>query len=291
MINEGNDFMLELKNIKKSYKTGDFIQHALKGVDLKFRTNEFVAILGPSGSGKTTLLNIIGGLDHYDSGDLIINSKSTKKFKDSNWDSYRNNCVGFIFQAYNLISHISVLENVEMSTILSGYSKKKRRKKALEALERVGLKDHVHKKPNQLSGGQMRRVAIAGVMAYEPDILCLDEPAAGLDPEGQKQIFDIFKNYQKLGHTVILISHNMDDISKYADDMLVLEQGHMIKHASPKEVFSDADWVKKHYLDEPAPSKLARSLQKVGFHFSSMPLTVESLVEEISKELRAKGGN
>ncbi len=153
--------MLELKKIRKSYTTGNFTQHALKGMDLKFRKNEFVAILGPSGSGKTTLLNIIGGLDRYDSGDLIINGKSTKHFKSDDWDAYRNNCVGFVFQNYNLISHISVLDNVEMGMTLSGVSASKRRKKAKEVLRKVGLKDHMHKKPNQLSGGQMQRVAIA----------------------------------------------------------------------------------------------------------------------------------
>ena len=137
--------MLQLKKIKKSYKTGDFVQHALKGIDVEFRENEFVAILGPSGSGKTTMLNIIGGLDRYDSGDLIINGKSTKEFKDKDWDAYRNNCIGFIFQSYNLIGHISVLQNVEMSMTLSGVSAKKRRRKALEVLNKVGLKEHAHK--------------------------------------------------------------------------------------------------------------------------------------------------
>ena len=168
--------MLELKNIKKSYKTGDFLQHALKDVSLKFRKCEFVAILGSSGSGKTTLLNILGGLDRYDSGDLIINNKSTKKFKSVEWDYYRNNCVGFIFQSYNLISHISVLENVEMALILSGYKKKDCKEKALAALEKVGLKDHAYKKPNQLSGGQMQRVAIARALVNDPEIIVADEP-------------------------------------------------------------------------------------------------------------------
>ena len=145
--------MLILKNIQKSYKTGTFFQHALKGINLNFRQNEFVAILGPSGSGKTTLLNIIGGLDNYDKGNLIINGKSTKHFKDSDWDAYRNNSVGFIFQNYNLISHISIIENVEIGLTLSGMSAKQRKQKALELLKKVGLKDHAHKKPNQLSGG------------------------------------------------------------------------------------------------------------------------------------------
>ena len=172
--------MLELKKISKSYKTGDFKQIALKDVDLKFRKNEFVAILGPSGSGKTTLLNIVGGLDRYDKGDLIINNRSTKKFKDQDWDAYRNNCIGFVFQSYNLISHISILDNVEMGMTLSGVSSKKRRSKAKKALERVGLKDHMHKKPNQLSGGQMQRVAIARALANDPDIILADEPTGSL---------------------------------------------------------------------------------------------------------------
>ena len=162
--------MLKVKNIKKVYKTGDFKQEALKGVSIDFREQEFVSILGASGSGKTTLLNIIGGLDRYDSGDLVINNKSTKEFKNKDWDAYRNNCIGFIFQSYNLISHISVQSNVEMGLVLSGKSKKYAHKKAKELLARVGLKDHAHKKPNQLSGGQMQRVAIARALAVEPDI-------------------------------------------------------------------------------------------------------------------------
>lgn len=172
--------MLEIRNIKKSYKTGTFIQHALKDVSISFRPNEFVAILGPSGSGKTTLLNIIGGLDRYDSGDLVINGKSTKKFSDSNWDSYRNNCVGFIFQSYNLINHLNILENVEMSLTLSGVSKKVRKQKALDALKQVGLINHAYKKPNQLSGGQMQRVAIARALVNEPDIILADEPTGAV---------------------------------------------------------------------------------------------------------------
>src|SRR5574344_1698173 len=166
--------MLELKKINKSYQTGDFIQHALKDVSLKFRKNEFVAILGPSGSSKTTLLNMIGGLDRYDSGDIIINQKSTKKFKDQDWDAYRNHSIGFIFQNYNLISHIDILSNVEMGMTLSGISPSQRRKKALEVLKRVGLEDHIHKLPNQLSGGQMQRVAIARALSNNPDIILAD---------------------------------------------------------------------------------------------------------------------
>ena len=168
--------MLEIKHIKKSYKTGDFVQKALNDVSIQFRQNEFVAILGPSGSGKTTLLNVLGGLDHYDSGDLIINGKSTKNFKAADWDAYRNNSVGFIFQSYNLIGHISIQDNVEMALTLSNVKKKERRKRAREALKSVGLLEHAHKRPNQLSGGQMQRVAIARSLVNNPDIILADEP-------------------------------------------------------------------------------------------------------------------
>ena len=239
--------MLELRNIKKSYQTGDFIQHALKDVSIKFRTNEFVAILGPSGSGKTTLLNIIGGLDRYDEGDLIINNKSTKKFKDQNWDFYRNNCVGFIFQSYNLISHINVLENVEMSTILSGYSKKKRRKKALEALERVGLKDHIHKKPNQLSGGQMQRVAIARSLVNDPDIILADEPTGALDTKTSQQIMDLISEIAK-DKLVIMVTHNPDLAKKYATRIIEFQDGEILKDSNPikeKEESNDKFKIKK----------------------------------------------
>ena len=168
--------MLEIKNITKIYKTGAFTQKALNKVNINFRENEFVSILGPSGSGKTTLLNIIGGLDKYDSGDLIINEISTKKYKDRDWDSYRNHRIGFIFQSYNLISHQSILSNVELALTLSGIGKKERKKRAIKALKEVGLSDHIHKKPNQLSGGQMQRVAIARALINNPDILLADEP-------------------------------------------------------------------------------------------------------------------
>ena len=185
--------MLRVKNLKKSYKTGDFVQHALEGVSIDFRENEFVSILGPSGSGKTTLLNIIGGLDRYDSGDLIINNKSTKKFKNRDWDSYRNSCIGFIFQSYNLISHISVLDNVTMGLILSGMNKKKAKNKALKLLDKVGLKAHAHKKPNQLSGGQMQRVAIARALANDPKVILADEPTGALDSKTSVQIMELIK--------------------------------------------------------------------------------------------------
>ena len=216
--------MLKLKNIKKDYKIGDFIQHALKNISVSFRKNEFVAILGPSGSGKTTLLNIIGGLDRYDSGDLIIDGKSTKSFKDKDWDAYRNHAVGFIFQSYNLISHISVLENVEMGMTLSGVSAAERRKKALELLEKVGLKDHAHKKPNQLSGGQMQRVAIARALANDPKIILADEPTGALDSKTSTQIMELIKEIAK-DKLVIMVTHNAELAKDYASRIVSMKDG------------------------------------------------------------------
>lgn len=216
--------MLKLKNIKKDYKTGDFIQHALKNISVSFRKNEFVAILGPSGSGKTTLLNIIGGLDRYDSGDLIIDGKSTKSFKDKDWDAYRNHAVGFIFQSYNLISHISVLENVEMGMTLSGISSAERKRKALELLEKVGLKDHAHKKPNQLSGGQMQRVAIARALANDPKIILADEPTGALDSKTSTQIMELIKEIAK-DKLVIMVTHNAELAKDYASRIVSMKDG------------------------------------------------------------------
>jgi putative ABC transport system permease protein len=224
--------MLELKGISKSYKTGDFVQHALKGVDLKFRENEFVAILGPSGSGKTTLLNIIGGLDKYDSGDLIINNKSTKKFKKKEWDAYRNNCIGFIFQSYNLITHISVLDNVEMGMTLSGISKRKRKAKALELLNKVGLKDHAHKRPNQLSGGQMQRVAIARALANNPSVILADEPTGALDSKTSIQIMELIKEISK-DKLVIMVTHNPDLAEEYANRVVEFKDGQLTSDSNP----------------------------------------------------------
>ena len=224
--------MLELKKINKSYKTGDFVQHALSDVSLKFRKSEFVAILGSSGSGKTTLLNILGGLDRYDSGDLIINNKSTKKFKSVEWDYYRNNCVGFIFQSYNLISHITILENVEMALILSGYKKKNRRKKALDALEKVGLRDHAHKKPNQLSGGQMQRVAIARALVNDPEIILADEPTGALDSVTSVQIMDLIKEIAK-DKLVIMVTHNPELAKDYATRIIELKDGEILSDSNP----------------------------------------------------------
>jgi len=224
--------MLTLKGINKSYTTGGFTQHALKDLSINFRHNEFVAILGASGSGKTTLLNIIGGLDHYDSGNLIINNKSTKKFKDQEWDSYRNNCVGFIFQSYNLISHISVLSNIEMSMTLSGVKASERKKRALEALDKVGLKNHAHKKPNQLSGGQMQRVAIARALVNDPDIILADEPTGALDSKTSVQIMELIKEIAK-DKLVIMVTHNPDLAKDYATRIVELKDGEIINDSNP----------------------------------------------------------
>lgn len=237
------DIMLEVKHIKKSYKTGDFVQHALKDVSLEFRKSEFVAILGPSGSGKTTLLNIIGGLDRYDKGDLIINGKSTKNFKDKNWDSYRNNCIGFIFQSYNLISHISVLDNVEMGMTLSGVSQKERKKKAMEVLKKVGLSKHIHKKPNQLSGGQMQRVAIARALANDPDIILADEPTGALDSETSVQIMELIKEIAQ-DKLVIMVTHNPSLAEEYATRIVEMKDGELLNDSNPvtKETKSKEDF-------------------------------------------------
>ncbi len=224
--------MLELKNIKKSYKTGNFVQKALDNVSLEFRRNEFVSILGPSGSGKTTLLNIIGGLDHYDSGDLIINNKSTKNYKENDWNAYRNNCIGFIFQNYNLITHVTILENVEMGMTLSGVSPKEKRRRAEEALEKVGLIDHAHKKPNQLSGGQMQRVAIARALANNPNIILADEPTGALDTKTSTQIMDLIKEVSK-DKLVIMVTHNKELAEKYSTRIVELKDGKLLKDSNP----------------------------------------------------------
>lgn len=233
--------MLSLRNIKKSYKTGDFTQVALNGINLDFRRNEFVAVLGQSGSGKTTLLNIVGGLDRYNSGDLIINGKSTKHFANTEWDAYRNNSIGFVFQSYNLIPHLSVMSNVEMGMTLSGVSSKQRKEKALEVLEKVGLKEHVHKKPSQLSGGQMQRVAIARALANDPDIILADEPTGALDTKTSVQIMDLIKEIagDKL---VIMVTHNPELANKYADRIIEFKDGEVISDSNPlseKDAHSD----------------------------------------------------
>lgn len=224
--------MLEIKNIKKIYKTGDFTQIALNDVSIKFRKNEFVTILGQSGSGKTTMLNILGGLDKYDSGDLIINGKSTKKFKDKDWDAYRNKSVGFIFQSYNLINHISILDNVEMALKLNNVSRKKRRELSINALNKVGLIEHINKKPNELSGGQMQRVAIARSLVNDPDIILADEPTGALDSKTSVQIMDLIKEISK-EKLVIMVSHNKELAKLYSTRIIELKDGEIISDNNP----------------------------------------------------------
>lgn len=204
--------MLQLKNITKNYLSGDNEVQALKGIDIEFRENEFVSILGQSGCGKTTLLNIIGGLDRYTSGDLIINGKSTKEFKDKDWDTYRNHSVGFVFQSYNLIPHQTVLANVELALTISGVGKAERKKRAIEALQKVGLGDQLNKKPNQMSGGQMQRVAIARALVNDPDILLADEPTGALDSKTSVQVMEILKEISK--DRLIIMVHIIQNLLK-----------------------------------------------------------------------------
>lgn len=224
--------MLQVKNISKKYITGDLTQIAVNDVSLNLRDNEFVAVLGPSGSGKTTLLNIIGGLDRYDSGDIIINGISTKKYKDRDWDSYRNHTIGFIFQSYNLIPHQSILANVELALTISGISKNERRKRAVEALEKVGLADHLHKRPNQMSGGQMQRVAIARALVNDPEILLADEPTGALDSETSVQVMELIKEIAK-DRLVIMVTHNNELAKEYANRIVKLRDGKVIDDSNP----------------------------------------------------------
>ena len=224
--------MLELKNVTKVYKTVGLTQKALDKVSIKFRDNEFVSILGASGSGKTTMLNIIGGLDRYTQGDLIINGISTKKYKDKNWDTYRNHKVGFVFQSYNLISHQTALSNVELALTLSGVGKKERRKRAIDALKKVGLKDHIHKKPSEMSGGQMQRVAIARALVNNPDILLADEPTGALDSKTSVQIMDLLKEIA-LDRLVIMVTHNPELADKYSTRIVKLKDGVITDDSNP----------------------------------------------------------
>ena len=225
--------MLKLQQIVKDYQAGDTTVHALRGVSLNFRESEFVAILGHSGCGKTTLLNIIGGLDQYTSGDLVINGKSTKDFSDSDWDSYRNHSIGFVFQSYNLIPHQTVLSNVELALTLSGVSKSERRERAIKALESVGLGDQLDKKPNQMSGGQMQRVAIARALAMDPKVMLLDEPTSALDPELVGEVLSVIRDLADGGMTMIMATHQMDFARALATDILFMEQGKIIEQGAP----------------------------------------------------------
>ena len=256
--------MLQLKNIRKQYKTGELVQQALDGVSLSLRDNEFVSILGPSGSGKTTLLNIIGGLDRYDDGDLIINSVSTKKYKDRDWDAYRNHTIGFVFQSYNLIPHQNLLSNVELALTIGGISGAERKERAKAALEEVGLGAQIYKRPNQLSGGQMQRVAIARALVNEPDILLADEPTGALDTETSIQIMELLKKVAE-NRLVVMVTHNPELAEKYSTRIVKLRDGRIISDSDPFEPTSD---------EKPTDKKIGKA--KMGFG-TSLALSFNNL--------------
>lgn len=255
--------MLELRNITKDYVSGDATVHALKGISLQFRDSEFVAILGQSGCGKTTMLNIVGGLDRYTSGDLVIDGVSTKEYKDRDWDSYRNHSVGFVFQSYNLIPHQDVLSNVELALTLSGVSKAERRSRAVAALEQVGLGDQLHKKPNQMSGGQMQRVAIARALVNDPSIVLADEPTGALDSETSVQVMEILKNVAK-DRLVIMVTHNPELAADYADRIVRFKDGLVLDDSDP-------------YTPTPAERESARLHASEARRTSMSPMTAFSL--------------
>ena len=237
--------MLQIKNIYKEFKTGNLVQKALDNVSLNLRDSEFVAILGPSGSGKTTLLNIIGGLDHYDKGDLIINKISTKNYKDRDWDSYRNHTIGFVFQSYNLIPHQTILANVELALTISGVPRSKRKAKAMKALEQVGLASQAHKKPNQLSGGQMQRVAIARALVNDPDIVLADEPTGALDSETSVQVMELLKEVAK-DRLVVMVTHNPELAEEYATRIVNLKDGVICSDTNPYMIENEKEEKSKH---------------------------------------------
>lgn len=265
-------FMLHLKNIIKNYKAGDTQIAALKGVTLTFRKSEFVSVLGPSGCGKTTLLNIIGGLDRYTSGDLIVNGISTKEYKDVDWDIYRNNSVGFVFQNYNLIPHQTVLSNVELAMTLAGISKSERRRRATEALEKVGLKDQIHKKPNQMSGGQMQRVAIARALVNNPDILLADEPTGALDSETSVQIMEILKAISK-DRLIIMVTHNPELANKYSTRIVRLFDGEVQSDSNP-------------YRPETENVKKEKRKKKISMSFlTALSLSLNNLMTKKTRTL------
>ena len=258
--------MLQIKNISKQYKTGELVQNALKDVSLNLRDNEFVSILGPSGSGKTTLLNIIGGLDRYDTGDLIINSISTKKYQDRDWDSYRNHTIGFVFQSYNLIPHQSILANVELALTIGGLSRSERRKRAKKALEEVGLGDQLHKRPNQMSGGQMQRVAIARALVNNPDILLADEPTGALDTETSVQVMELLKKVAK-DRLVVMVTHNPELAEEYSTRIVKLRDGRIVDDSNPYEPNKDE-------LKEPEHKRIGKA--KMSF-LTSLSLSFNNL--------------
>lgn len=269
--------MLSLKNINKDYGSGEQIVHALKGVSIDFRENEFVSILGQSGCGKTTMLNIIGGLDRYTDGDLVVGGVSTKKYKAKDWDAYRNHSVGFVFQSYNLIMHLTVLRNVELALTLSGISKSDRKKMAVSALEKVGLKDQIHKKPNQLSGGQMQRVAIARALVNNPDIILADEPTGALDTETSIQVMELLKEVAK-DKLVIMVTHNPSLAEQYSTRIIKLSDGEVIDDSNPFEYDPNSEGENNKVQDkkELKAERKAKKKKSMSF-FTALSLSFRNL--------------
>lgn len=277
--------MLELNGIRKTYVTGTTSVEALKGIDLKFRDSEFVSILGQSGCGKTTLLNIIGGLDKYTSGDLKINGRSTKDFKDRDWDAYRNNSIGFVFQSYNLIPHQTVLSNVELALTLSGVSKAERRQRATEALEKVGLKEQIHKKPNQMSGGQMQRVAIARALVNDPDILLADEPTGALDTQTSIQIMDLLKEISK-DRLIIMVTHNPELATQYSTRIIRLLDGTITDDNNPYNGEDDNITTKtdEDSLTDKKSGKTKKKKTSMSF-FTALSLSLNNLMTKKTRTI------
>ncbi len=278
--------MLKLVNIKKSYKTGDTQTEALKGISIEFRKAEFVSILGPSGCGKTTLLNIVGGLDRYNSGDLVIEGKSTKEYKDKDWDNYRNHSVGFVFQSYNLIPHQTVLENVELALTLSGVSKKERRERATEVLKKVGLKDKLKNKPNQLSGGQMQRVAIARALVNNPEIILADEPTGALDSKTSVQIMELLKEISK-ETLIVMVTHNPELAEKYSTRIVKLKDGQIVDDSKPfteEEQKEEAEKRKLAKNETQKTSKKQKNKSKMSF-WTAMALSFKNLLTKKARTL------
>ena len=274
--------MIEIKNIVKNYITGDTTVNALKDVSLAFRENEFVSILGQSGCGKTTLLNILGGLDRYDSGDLLVNNISTKEFKDKDWDAYRNHYVGFVFQSYNLIMHLSVVENVELALTIAGLSRKERREKAIAALKQVGLESQINKKPNQLSGGQMQRVSIARAIVNNPEIILADEPTGALDSETSVQVMDILKEISK-DHLVIMVTHNKELAEKYSTRIINLFDGEVCGDSMPY-----CAQIKEEKTDTPSEkikSKKANKVKSAMSFWTALRLSFKNLLTKKGRTL------
>ena len=264
--------MLELQAITKDYRSGTECVHALRGVSLRFRDNEFVSILGPSGCGKTTLLNIIGGLDRYTAGDLLINGVSTKQYRDRDWDAYRNHTIGFVFQSYNLIPHQSVLANVELALTLSGVSRKERRARAIAVLEKVGLGDQLHKRPNQMSGGQMQRVAIARALINDPDILLADEPTGALDSETSVQVMEILKEVAR-DRLVIMVTHNPELAERYSTRIIRLLDGSVVDDTQPCTA------------DEPQAPRPARTGRTSMSFLTALSLSLHNLMTKKARTI------